>query len=59
MSRTGRSIVNLDDGIERCVKLLGWLEEGELNDEEVLEHLATKLGYKLASGLSGATWIQL
>ena len=46
-------VIHLDDGIHGRVELLGGLEEGELDDEEVLERLAAQLRDQLASGLRG------
>ena len=44
-------VVDLDDRVHGCVELLGGLEEGELDDEEVLEGLSAQLGHKLSSSL--------
>ena len=49
-------IVALDDGVQRRIELVSGLEEGELDDEEVLEDLAAELRNELSSSLRGATY---
>ena len=44
-------VVDLDDRVHGGVELLGRLEEGELDDEEVLEGLSAELGNELSSSL--------
>ena len=52
-------VIHLDDGVHGRIELLGRLEEGELDDEEVLERLAAKLRDQLASGLRGPACVNL
>ena len=49
-----RLVVDLDDGIHGSVELGRGVEEGELDDEEVLEGLPAELGHKLPRGLGGS-----
>ena len=49
-------VIALDDRVEGSVELGGGLQEGELDDEEVLDDLAAELRDELARGLRGATY---
>lgn len=50
------TLLILDDGVRRSVELGGSLEEFELDDEQVLEDLATALGDELSGSKGGSTW---
>ena len=49
-------VIALDDGVQRGIELVGRLEEGELDDEKVLEDLATELRDELSSSLGRTTY---
>ena len=44
-------VVNLDNRVHGRIELISRLEEGELDDEEVLERLAAQLCYEFARRL--------
>ena len=46
-----RLVVDLDDRIHGSVELGRGVEEGELDDEEILEGLPAELGHKLPCSL--------
>ena len=47
-------VVALHDGVQGRVELRGRIEEGELDDEQILDDLATELADELAGCLRGS-----
>jgi hypothetical protein len=48
-------VIRLHNRIDRCVQLVRSLQEHELNDEEILQRLATLFGDELSGGLCGSS----
>ena len=51
----GGLVVALHDRVQGRVELAGGVEEGQLDDEEVLQDLATELRDEFSSGLGRTT----